>query len=226
MTSRFECANFITEQGCFVMKEVVDMRSLDMSLAKTILDYISDYQCANGTSPTQRDVMQDLGLNSTATVSRYIKHLASEGLLDLSSDGTIITPDNLSAGNDVVTVNLLGTAACGIPITAIQNVEGTYRLPRELFGDVGFMVRARGNSMINAGIHNGDLLTVKRTASAQFNDIVVAMIDDEVTVKRFRPDPVAKLIRLHPENDEMTDIIVRGECTILGKVTGCIHCFN
>ena len=201
------------------------MRSMDADLANVILEYIEEFQRANGASPTQRNILEDLNLNSTATVSRYVKYLSDEGKLQLSADGTICTPDNLTAG-EVVTVNLLGDAACGIPITAIENVEGTYRLPRELFGDVGFMVRARGNSMINVGIHNGDLLTVKRTNSAQYNDIVVAMIDDEVTVKRFRPDPKERVIRLHPENDEMTDIVVRGNCMILGKVTGCIHCFN
>ena len=200
------------------------MRTMDQTLADSILDYIRDFQSRNGCSPTLRNIMDDMSLNSLSTVSRYVKALADEGAIQLTSDGTIRTPDNLVAG-EMVTVSLVGTAACGIPITAIENVEGTYRLPRELFGDVGFMVRARGNSMINAGIHDGDLLTVRRCAAATYNDIVVAMIDNEVTVKRFRPDRQQRLIRLHPENDEMDDIVIYGDCSILGVVTGCIHCF-
>ena len=200
------------------------MRTMDQTLADSILDYIQDFQSRNGCSPTLRNIMDDMSLNSLSTVSRYVKALADEGAIQLTSDGTIRTPDNLVAG-EMVTCSLVGTAACGIPITAIENVEGTYRLPRELFGDVGFMVRARGNSMINAGIHDGDLLTVRRCAAATYNDIVVAMIDNEVTVKRFRPDRQQRLFRLHPENDEMDDIVIYGDCSILGVVTGCIHCF-
>ena len=200
------------------------MRTMDQTLADSILDYIRDFQSRNGCSPTLRNIMDDMSLNSLSTVSRYVQALADEGAIQLTSDGTIRTPANLVAG-EMVTVSLVGTAACGIPITAIENVEGTYRLPRELFGDVGFMVRARGNSMINAGIHDGDLLTVRRCSGADYNDIVVAMIDNEVTVKRFRPDRQQRLIRLHPENDEMDDIVIYGDCSILGVVTGCIHCF-
>ena len=200
------------------------MRTMDRALLDGILDYILDFQSRNGCSPTLRNIMEDLSLNSLSTVSRYVRALSDEGAIQLTAEGTIRTPDNLVAG-ELITVSLVGTAACGIPITAIENVEGTYRLPRELFGDVGFMVRARGNSMINAGIHDGDLLTVRRSAAATYNDIVVAMIDNEVTVKRFRPDHQRHLVRLHPENDEMDDIVVYGDCSILGIVTGCIHCF-
>ena len=111
---------------------------------------------------------------------------------------------------------VLGSVACGVPKLAIENIEEYIRLPVALFGNGNFYIlRANGDSMIDAGINDGDLVVIRAQDYASPGQIVVALMEDEATLKRFYPEPEKHRIRLHPENEEMEDIYVEG-CIIQG----------
>jgi repressor LexA len=180
--------------------------------AQMILDYINE-RLQDGIPPSVREICADLGIKSTSTVHKYLK--------ELEEDGYIIRGENLNRaikmpGSGAVKVPLLGTVTAGAPILAVQDVEeyipfrgGSYR------GKDLFALHVKGESMINAGILDGDVIIVQRTATARNGEIVVALVEDEATVKRFYKENGH--YRLQPENDTMDPIIVE-QCSILGKV--------
>ena len=125
-----------------------------------------------------------------------------------------VTPTNVKS--QAVRVPVLGSIACGIPKFAEENIEEYVRLPVSLFGKGDFFIlRAYGDSMIEAGIEDGDLVLIRQQNIADEGQIVVALIDDEATLKRFYPEPQKHRIRLHPENSHMDDIFV-DHCEIQG----------
>lgn len=180
--------------------------------AQMILDYINE-RLQDGIPPSVREICADLGIKSTSTVHKYLK--------ELEEDGYIIRGENLNRaikmpGSGAVKVPLLGTVTAGAPILAVQDVEeyipfrgGSYS------GKDLFALHVKGESMINAGILDGDVIIVQRTATARNGEIVVALVGDEATVKRFYKEDGH--YRLQPENDTMDPIIVE-QCSILGKV--------
>ncbi|WP_019413185.1 transcriptional repressor LexA [Paenisporosarcina sp. TG20] len=190
-----------------------------------ILTFIKDEVRKKGYPPSVREIGEAVGLASSSTVHGHLARLESKGLI--RRDPTkpraieILEIDNLSELRPkVVNVPLIGKVTAGLPITAIENIEEFFPLP-ETFGtseDNLFMLEIMGESMIEAGILNGDYVVVKQQQTANNGDIVVAMTeDDEATVKRFFKEQ--SHFRLQPENSSMEPIIV-DQVSILGKVVG------
>jgi repressor LexA len=192
---------------------------------KTLLSFIDDYREEHGVSPTNRIIAAGTGV-STATVSRYLQDLRKEGKIEYKGHRGIITPKMKEEKESTVLVPLLGSIACGIPKYAEGNIEKYIPLPVSLFGKGDFfLLHAKGNSMIDAGINNGDLVLIKKQNAAEPGQIVVALIDEDATLKRFYPEPKKKLIRLHPENKEMNDIYVE-HCIIQGIAVNVLKNIN
>ena len=188
------------------------MRSKDKTLMAAIEKFVSDYTDSNGISPTMQEVADGVG-SSKATVQRYIAQLCEDGILDYSGYRTMTSTKTKAAA---IRVPVLGTIACGIPKFAEENIEEYVRLPVALFGKGNFFIlRAYGDSMIEAGIDNGDLVLIRQQNYADESQIVVALMEDEATLKRFYPEPKKHRIRLHPENSRMDDIYV-DNCEIQG----------
>lgn len=188
------------------------MRSKDKTLMAAIEKFVSDYTDSTGISPTMQEVADGVG-SSKATVQRYIAQLCDDGILDYSGYRTMTSTKTKAAA---IRVPVLGTIACGIPKFAEENIEEYVRLPVALFGKGNFFIlRAYGDSMIEAGIDNGDLVLIRRQNYADEGQIVVALMEDEATLKRFYPEPKKHRIRLHPENSRMDDIYV-DNCEIQG----------
>jgi len=188
------------------------MRSKDKTLMAAIEKFVSDYTDSNGISPTMQEVADGVG-SSKATVQRYIAQLCEDGILDYSGYRTMTSTKTKAAA---IRVPILGTIACGIPKFAEENIEEYVRLPVALFGKGNFFIlRAYGDSMIEAGIDNGDLVLIRQQNYADEGQIVVALMEDEATLKRFYPEPKKHRIRLHPENSRMDDIYV-DNCEIQG----------
>ena len=185
---------------------------------KKIYDYIRDCILNRGFSPTVREIGEELGIKSTSTVHYYLKELAEEGYIikDSMKKRTIKLPSS-----DACAVPLLGTVTAGLPIIAIEEVEEYISIPN-LTGDSDdyFALHVRGDSMIGAGILDGDIIVVKKTPVCHNGDIVVALIDDEATVKRFYKEK--GYFRLMPENPAYEPIIVE-EVTILGKIAALVR---
>ena len=205
---------------------------MDMELTKKqklILDFINDFQEKNGFPPTVRDICIGVGLRSTATVFTHLKNLEEKGVLNKSSaknraisvvkEATVTEfIPKASSNPEILEVPLVGKVAAGSPILAVENIERTFPLPMDMATNQEmFMLRVQGESMINAGILNGDLIIVARQPTAENGEKVVAMINDEVTVKTFYKEN--GYFRLQPENDTMEPIITT-QLTILGKVVG------
>lgn len=180
-----------------------------------VFNYIKS-RLSEGISPSVREIMDAMGFRSTSTAHRYIEALVKEGLIEKSGNlnRSLRLPNSASAS-----VPILGTVTAGQPITAIQDITGYlgFEAPGKDPEDL-FALRVRGESMINVGILDGDIVIVERVPYAENNDIVVALVDgEEATVKRFFKEKGH--YRLQPENDTMEPIIV-DDCQVLGKVIG------
>lgn len=178
-----------------------------------IEEYINRYKDVNkGASPTVRDIAQACDI-SPATVSRYMNYMKNNGVITFSGHRNITTKQD-EIEDDFCRVPVLGKVSCGIPKFAEENIEEYVKLPTKLFGKGNFFcLRANGDSMINVGINDGDIVLIKQQNVADYNQIIVALVDDEATLKRFRPS--GDKIILHPENDKYDDIEVES-CEIQG----------
>lgn len=198
---------------------------LDQRRLMAVLDYINRYVDENGFPPTVRDICKDLEIKSTATVYDYLNRLKRMGLLNKSDNKKRAVSIR---GTDTVKIPLLGTVTAGQPIFAVENFDGYYTLPSAEFrGDNLYLLRVHGDSMIEAGIFDGDKIIIRKQPTAENGDIVVAMFDDGVeegaTVKRyFHRD--GKVI-LHPENAALSDFVLdeTNNVQILGKVIGLLR---
>ena len=198
------------------------MKVLNQTLLEKMLHFINDYQFKNGKSPSYRVIMHEMKLNNLAMVYRYVNRLQADGKLTKSKVGGIEISSKFKQCR-TIHAPLVGTVTCGSPITAFENIEGTYSLPADIFGSgETFLLHAKGDSMKNVGIKNNDILVIKKTDVAQNNDIVVALLGEEATVKRFFKR--GNKFILHPENEMYEDIIVH-DVKILGKVVSFIHQF-
>lgn len=196
---------------------------------QAVLDCIEACIQEKGYGPTVREICQSLGLSSPSTVHVHLKALEEKGLIKrdpLKSRSITLTHphDEASVIENVIApsfgraveVPLVGNVAAGSPILAEENITDTMTLPTDIVGDApSFMLSVRGDSMIEAGINDGDYVVVKEQPVANNGDIVVALIDDGATVKRFYREK--DHIRLQPENSSMDPIITR-DCSIAGKV--------
>lgn len=186
----------------------------------TVYEFIKKYITENGYSPSVREICANCGIKSTATAYQYINKLNEQGLIKKAGNKKRAVSLKKSVGQSV-SVPLVGTVAAGQPIFADENYEGCYSLPTEFFGsDDMFMLTVKGDSMIKIGMFDGDKIIVKKQNTADNGDIVVALVDDSATVKRFyRRD--GKFI-LHPENDSMSDFVF-DDVSVLGKVVGLMR---
>lgn len=192
------------------------------SREKSILEYIRQKINESGYPPTVREICTAVGLRSTSTVHGYLARLEKLGVIkrDPSSSRAIeLTEDVAWRQKKLMPTPLVGAVRAGDPIVADERVETVFPLPAELIGHQNcFMLTVRGDSMINVGIQEGDLLVVAQQDTARNGDIVVALVGhDDATVKRFFRE--ADHIRLQPENDEYEPILSK-EVTILGRVVG------
>ena len=199
---------------------------------KAILKFIEDQVLDKGYPPSVREIGKAIGLSSTATVHAYLEKLEKHGFIKKEdkkgrtlkvikgSDGNLIrkTNKNFYTQKEMVDVPIIGKITAGQPILAVENVTDTFPIPIDFVGNSeSFMLTVRGESMIEAGILDGDYILVKKQNDARNGEIVVALIGEEATVKTFYKEK--DHIRLQPENHTMDPIIVP-DCKILGKVAG------
>ena len=188
------------------------MRSKDKILLAEIEKYVCNFTDSNGISPTMQEIANTVGV-SKATVHRYITQLCEDGVIDYSGVRSITST---KAKVQVVRVPVLGRIACGIPKFAEENIEEYVKLPVALFGNGDFfLLRAYGDSMVEVGIEDGDLVLIRQQNYADRGQIVVALVEDDATLKRYYPEPENNRVRLHPENSRMEDIYV-DSCQIQG----------
>ena len=192
-----------------------------------VLNYVKEQIKEKGYAPSVREICKALDLKSTSTVHGYLARLKKKGLIakdDMKSrtiqmideNGNIQKP--FFTSKEMVDVPIVGKVTAGQPILAVENIEDSFPLPLEFTGAAEtFMLKVKGESMIDAGILDGDLILVKKQSEASNGDIVVALIEDEATVKKFYKENGH--IRLQPQNQFMQPIIVP-TCSILGKVVG------
>lgn len=190
-----------------------------------ILQYLQEEVAKKGYPPSVREIGQAVGLSSSSTVHGHLRQLEQKGyirrdptkpraieLLQRAEGGVV------ADGRHVTFIPIVGRVTAGTPILAVENVEDYFPMPKEFSSDSEhFMLKVRGNSMIDAGILDGDMVVVRRQSHAENGDIVVALLEDEATVKRlFREDDH---IRLQPENSALQPILVH-DVQVLGKVVG------
>ena len=199
---------------------------------KAILKFIEEQVKANGYPPSVREIGKAIGLSSTATVHGYLAKLEKQGFIKKEdkkgrtlkvikgTDGKPLQESNKNfyTQKEMVEVPVIGKITAGQPILAVENVTDTFPIPIDFVGNCdSFMLTVRGESMIEAGILDGHYILVKKQSNANNGEIVVALIEDEATVKTFYKEK--DHIRLQPENHTMDPIIVPN-CQILGKVAG------
>ena len=194
---------------------------------REILDYIKTEILNKGYPPTVRDICEAVKLKSTSSVHSHLETLEKNGYIrrDPTKPRAIeIVDDNFNlTRREVVNVPMIGRVAAGQPILAVENIESYFPIPAEFMPNAeSFMLRVRGESMINAGIFDGDNILVEKCDTAHNGEMVVALVDDSATVKTFYKEE--DHIRLQPENDFMDPIIVP-DCKILGKVFGVFRLF-
>ena len=191
------------------------MQTKKQDLTNKIKHFIEEYYGQYGTSPSIMCIAENVGC-SKSNVTIYIDYLKEQGLLEIG-EGGYETEVTRATETNVVAVPRLGYVPCGPLSEEYECIDGYVRLPASFVGNAKlcFLLTATGNSMIDVGINDGDLVLVRQQNEANYNDIVVALVENEVTLKRFRPDPENKRIILHPENKRMKDIVVK-ECKIQG----------
>ena len=187
-----------------------------------ILEYIKSQILERGFPPAVRDICEAVNLKSTSSVHSHLETLEKNGYIrrDPTKPRDIeILDDSFNLiRREVVNVPIIGRVAAGEPILAEQNVENYFPIPMEFMPNKQtFMLKVSGESMINAGIFDGDYVLVEERGEAGDGEMIVALVEDSATVKTFYKEE--GLIRLQPENDTMDPIIV-SDCTILGKVIG------
>ena len=188
---------------------------------KNIFDFIKEFLLEKGYPPSVREIGKAVGLKSSSTVHGYLARLEEAGLIkrDPTKPRAIDILDE-KPWDKTVKVPLVGAVTAGVPILAEENIEDVFSFPQGLIGtrDDAFMLRVQGESMINAGIFDGDYILVRQQDTANDNDIVVALVNDNTaTVKRFFREK--DCIRLQPENDTMEPFYEKN-VAVLGKVIG------
>ena len=198
-----------------------------------ILDVIREFTAEMGYPPSVREIGERVGLSSSSTVQSHLKTLERRGLLrrDPTKPRALVPADMVlravapparrESGPETISLPIVGRVAAGVPITAAENLEDTFVLPASFVGRKGsFMLRVKGDSMIDAAILDGDLIVIEPQPTANNGEIVVAMIDGEATVKTFYRE--ANRIRLQPENRTMEPIYV-DDVTVVGRVEAVVR---
>ena len=201
-----------------------------------ILSFISQFRDANGYPPTLREIGKKFDISSTFGVKRHLDALVKKGYLNVESNASrgislihnLFPGPNYDRDNEFSKIPIVGRVAAGSPILAIENIEGSVVIDNSFMKrtDDCFALKVKGDSMINAGIFEGDLVIVSPSKESVNGDTVVARLDDEVTVKTF--EKKKNKVRLIPENENYDPIEVddKKEFSIIGKVVGVIRWFN
>lgn len=196
---------------------------------KEILEYIKSEILSKGYPPAVREICEAVNLKSTSSVHSHLETLEKNGFIrrDPTKPRAIeICDDNFQmVRTETASLPVIGTVAAGTPILAEENIDSYFPVPAEIIpnGEPSFVLKVKGDSMINAGIFNGDQIFVQQCNTARNGDLIVALVEDSATVKTFYKEK--DHIRLQPENDDMEPIIVN-DCQILGKVFGVFRYFK
>lgn len=207
-----------------------------------ILNFMKSQILAKGYPPSVREICEAVSLKSTSSVHAHLETLEKNGYIRRDpakpraieiTDGSFdisarsasleanVDSDNVTPSREMVNVPMVGTVAAGQPLLAVENVTDFFPMPVDMLpNSETFMLRVKGDSMINMGIYEGDQLIVERKNTARNGEVIVALVDDSATVKRFYKEDGH--YRLQPENDSMDSIIV-DHCEILGKVIGLVR---
>ncbi len=190
---------------------------------KEVLDFITEYVRENTYSPTQKEIQENFGFKSLGSVQDYIKYLTNGGyLINDSHSVRGLMPSAVQQNSEEIP--LLGSIAAGMPIEAIENTD-MISVPTHMLGrGKHYALKVKGESMIEVGILNGDVAIIKHQTQAENGQIVVAVVDNETTLKRYFKK--AKQVELHPANQAMKPIIIRDkECEIRGLMVGLIRTY-
>ena len=195
---------------------------------REILEFIKAELLDHGYPPSVRDICSAVNLKSTSSVHSHLETLEKKGYIrknPAKPRAIEILDDEFNVGRrEMLSIPVIGTVAAGQPILATENIENYVPIPSDMFNNVSnnkfFILNVKGDSMINCGILNGDQIIVEQRDTAKDGEIIVALVDDSATVKRFYKEN--GYIRLQPENDTMDPIIV-DDCSILGKVVGLMR---
>jgi len=189
---------------------------------RQVLDFLKSEIRQHGYPPTVREICDAVGLSSTSTVHAHLETLERKGFIRRSPTKNrsteILEEDFYTNTRELVNVPIVGRVAAGVPILADENIEDTFPIPIDYIkNDTCFMLHVKGDSMMDEGIFDGDLVLVRQQQVANNGDIIIALIDDSATVKKFFYD--GKNIHLCPANPAFKPIVVQ-ECDVLGKVIG------
>lgn len=215
------------------MKELKELNEKE----KKILDFINSEIADRGYPPSVREICKAVGLKSTSTVHAYLEKLEKDGyivkdatkpralkVIGHKAPKPVYNHDDIYSRKELVDIPIIGKVTAGAPILAVENIEDTFPLPVNLIQNSdAYMLRVQGDSMIEAGILDRDLVLVKQQSTASNGDIVVALIGDEATVKTFYKEKTH--FRLQPQNPIYDPIIVKDNLQILGKVIGVFRTF-
>jgi len=192
-----------------------------------IYDFLKTYTGTKGYPPSVREICEAVSLRSTSTVHGHLKRLEKKGMIkrDPSKPRALEIAELSAPKKEMINVPIVGKITAGLPILATENIEDTFPIPLDYIKHDNelFMLRVSGQSMINVGIRDNDLAIIESSQNAINGDIVVALIDDSATIKRFFKEK--DHIRLQPENDTMDPILV-DNCKILGKLVGIFRSFK
>lgn len=191
------------------------MRRKNAEFFADIEGFINQYRIEKHASPSVQEIADYLGV-AKSSASRYLSAMRDCGMIEIDGHRNIATKETIRTKEETVLVPILGCVSCGVPKFAEENIEEYVRLPVALFGKGKFfLLRANGDSMIEANIHHGDLVVIRQQNYAEEGQIIVALMENEATLKRFFPEPQHHRVRLHPENHTLQDIYV-DDCIIQG----------
>ncbi|BFK81518.1 transcriptional repressor LexA [Clostridium baratii] len=191
-----------------------------------IYEFLKNFTENKGYPPSVREICEAVSLKSTSTVHGHLKRLEKKGLIkrDPTKPRALEIVELSQPKREMINIPIIGDITAGTPILATENIQDTFTLPIDYIkhNKELFMLKVYGNSMINAGIHENDLAIIEKCQTANNGDIVVALIDESATIKRFFKEN--DYIRLQPENDSMNPIII-DDCKILGKLVGIFRSY-
>lgn len=194
---------------------------------REIYEFLKAHTESKGYPPSVREICEAVSLKSTSTVHGHLKRLEKKGLIkrDPSKPRALEIAELSTPKKEMINIPIIGKITAGVPILATENIEDTFSLPLDFIKHDKelYMLKVSGESMVNAGIRDGDLAIIESTQTALNGEIVVALIDDSATIKRFFKEN--DHIRLQPENDTMDPIIV-DDCQIIGKLVGIFRSFK
>ncbi|OOM77414.1 LexA repressor [Clostridium puniceum] len=192
-----------------------------------IYEFLKSYTESKGYPPSVREICEAVSLRSTSTVHGHLKRLEKKGMIkrDPSKPRALEIAELSAPKKEMINIPIVGKITAGLPILATENIEDTFPIPLDYIKHDNelFILRVSGQSMVNVGIRDNDLAIIESTQRAVNGDIVVALIDESATIKRFFKEK--DHIRLQPENDAMDPILV-DDCKVLGKLVGIFRSFK